>query len=197
MNYNPSSDQRHAKCISEKQLQLNNIMRLLWEQHVYWTRFAISGIVFNTPDADQSSQRLLQNPKDFADVLAPLYGEDTAARFAELFTSHLTIAAQLVTELKNGDRVKAAQTERSWYQNADQIAAFLAQINPYWSVREWQDMLYSHLRMTKNEAVALISEDYAASVALFDRIEQEALKMADAMTSGIMRQFFNDDLRWQ
>lgn len=197
MNFNPSSNQRHGICISEKQLQLSNILRLLWEQHVYWTRFAISGIVFNTPDADQSSQRLLQNPEDFAAVLAPLYGEDTAARFAKLFTSHLTIAAQLITELKNGDRIKAAQTERSWYQNADQIAAFLAQINPYWSMREWQDMLYNHLRMTKNEAVALISEDYAASVALFDRIEHQALMMADAMTTGIMRQFFNNDLRLQ
>lgn len=164
-------------------------MRLLWEQHVYWTRLVISGIVFDSPDLQQSSARLLKNPRDFADVLEPYYGKKAAAKFTELFTSHLTIAAQLVTELKEGNKAKAAQTERSWYENASQIARFLAEINPYWSMREWKEMLYSHLRMTKNEAAAFLSKDYAASVAVFDKIEQEALEMADTMTRGIVAQF--------
>lgn len=191
MNLYPLENQPNFGCISGTELQLNNQMRLLWEQHVFWTRLAISGIVFASPDSQQSSARLLRNPKDFATALEPYYGKESMDKFADLFTSHLTIAAQLVTELKNGDTVKAAQTEKNWYENADQIAAFLAQINPHWNMREWQEMLYNHLHMTKNEVAAFLSKDYETSVSIFDKIEQEALEMADIMTGGLMAQFYN------
>lgn len=181
-------NERERGCISRSELQLNNMMRLLWEQHVYWTRLVISGIVFDSPDIKQSTARLLRNPGDFADALMPFFGEKEMTKFKELFTSHLTIAAQLVSELKAGERANAMETERRWYENANQIAVFLAGINRYWSMRRWQEMMYNHLNMTKNEAAAFLAKDYAASVSIFDRIEDEALEMADMMTRGIVRQ---------
>lgn len=36
--------------------------------------------------------------------------------------------------------------------NADNIAEFLAVINPYWCEQKWRDMMYSHLSMTEKEA---------------------------------------------
>lgn len=188
MNRCPSEAQRECRCISRKELELNNQMRLLWEQHVYWTRLAISGIVFASPDLEQSTERLLRNPGDFAAVLTPFYGERAMAKFTELFTAHLTIAAQLVSELKAGNSRKAAETERRWYENANQIAGFFAAVNPCWSLRRWQEMLYSHLSMTKKEAAAFLSGNYAESVSIFDCIEKRALEMADVMTRGIIRQ---------
>lgn len=172
-------------------LMLNNQMRLLWEQHVYWTRFVISGIVFHSPDLEASQTRLMRNPGDFADVLTHFYGRATANKFAELLTEHLTIAGELVTAAAAEKTQEAADAEKRWYENADEIAVFLASINPYWSQREWQRMLYSHLAMTKQEAVDFIKEDYAASVDIFDQIEREALEMADQMTDGILRQSLN------
>jgi len=61
-------------------------------------------------------------------------------------------------------------------------------------------MLYAHLAMTKAEAVAFITGNYAESVAVFDRIELEALEIADRMTEGILSQFpnlFCDRLFWE
>lgn len=168
---------------------LSNRMRLLWSQHVYWTRLAIAGIVFNSPDAQESSTRLLQNPGDFAETMTPFYGERAMEEFEQLFTAHLTIAAQLVGELKAGNRRKAVETEQQWYENSDQLASFFAALNPCWRQNSWREMLYNHLDMTKQEALALIAGDYAASVAIFNRIEQEAMEMADVMTEGIARQF--------
>lgn len=175
--------------ISRREQMLGNRLRLLWSQHVYWTRFVISGIVFQLPDLETSKTQLLRNPGEFAAVLSPFYGEASASRFAELLTEHLAIAAELITAAAEGKSAEAAETETRWYENADHIAAFLAYLNPYWTMQEWQEMLYSHLAMTKQEALDFISGDYAASAAIFQRIEQEAMEMADRMTEGIAQQF--------
>lgn len=168
---------------------LSNHLRLLWEQHVVWTRLVIISIIFNLPDVEFVTKRLLRNPKDFATALRPLYGEQVAARFDSLLTSHLVIAAELVKAAKAGDSRAAANAERRWYANADEIAAFLARINPYWSEQEWKDMLYEHLAFTKAEAVNILTGKYAEGIAVFDQIEMQALEMADVMTNGIIRQF--------
>ena len=175
--------------ISEAELALSNRMRLLWEQHVYWTRMVILSMVFGLPDTQVVTNRLPRNPKDFEATLGRFYGKDIAAKFAELLTSHLTIAAELVSAAKAGDSTAAADAEKRWYENADQIAAFLGSINPYWSVQLWQKMLYDHLAMTKTEAVNILSQEYEDSVSVFENIEQQALNMADMMTQGIVKQF--------
>lgn len=193
MKIYPSELKKGRMCssgVSCKEQMLGNQMRLLWEQHVYWTRLVISGIVLKTPDLEASKARLLRNPGDFAAALSPFYGRAASARFASLLTDHLTIAAELVTAASEGKAQEAAEAEKRWYANADQIASFLSTINPHWTMSEWRDMLYSHLSMTKEEAVDFINANYAASVAVFDQIEKEALEMADQMTEGIVQQFF-------
>lgn len=177
------------ECISKKQQTLSSHIRLLWEQHVYWTRLFILSVAFGLPDTEFVTDRLLRNPKDFEEALKPFYGKDIAAKFAELFTSHLTIAAELVTAAKAGDSAATADAERRWYANADEIAAFLSSINPYWSAQEWRKMLYDHLAMTKTEAVDILTQKYEDSISIFDHIEQQALMMADAMTQGLVKQF--------
>lgn len=169
-------------------MTVNNQMRLLWEQHVYWTRLFISGAVFGSPDVKFTEARLLRNPGDFAEALEPVYGEKEAEQFKKLFTDHLTIAGQLVTELKAGNTAQAEQTRQQWYANADEVAAFLTSINPCWTFGEWQEMMDSHLALTEQEADAFIRGDYEESILIFDTIEQEALEMADMMTRGIMMQ---------
>ncbi|MEA4973339.1 MAG: acetylglutamate kinase [Candidatus Metalachnospira sp.] len=135
------------------------------------------------------TNRLLRNPKDFEAALIPYYGEDIAAEFAELLTSHLTIAAELIKAAIANDSAAVDDAERQWYTNADQIAAFLSSINPYWSEQEWQKMLYDHLAMTKTEAVDILTQKYSDSINEFENIEQQALAMADMMTQGIVKQF--------
>lgn len=184
-----STPQSVSQEISKSELTLNNQMRLLWEQHVYWTRLFIVSTVFSLPDAGLVTKRLLRNPKDFELALQQFYSDDTAAKFAELLTSHLTIAAELVNAAKVGDNATATDAEKRWYANADEIAVFLASINPYWTVQEWQKFLYDHLAMTKAEAVGFLTQNYADSIMTFEVIEQEALAMADAMTQGLVRQF--------
>lgn len=171
------------------QVCITGQMRTLWEQHVYWTRFFIVSTAVGLSDIGAVTDRLLRNPKDFARVLIPFYGAETAGQFEELFTEHLKIGGDLVNAAKNDDSKKADELRRNWYENADEIDCFLASINPFWNSSKWQEMMYSHLNMTEKEAALQLQGDYKASIDMFDSIEQEALMMADYMACGIVRQF--------
>jgi len=164
-------------------------MRRLWIEHVLWTRLFIESTAFNLPDLEPVTNRLLQNPVDFANELRPLYGEQTASQFKQLLTDHLLIAAQLVNAAKAGNTSEAEKQRKRWYSNAQDIAVFLASINPWWNVSQWRNLLFEHLRMTENEAVFILTGQYENGVKEYDNIQAEALIMADVMTCGIIRQF--------
>ena len=175
--------------ISEKEMDLRNVMRSLWEQHIAWTRMTLISIIKDLPDVDFVTNRLLRNPIDFERVLEVFYGYEIASQFSDLFKSHLVIAAQLVKAAKAGDNKGSADAEKRWYANADEIALFLSRINPYWSQENWKTMLYEHLRMTKSETVNILTNNYEESITEYDEIEMQALKMADVMAEGIVKQF--------
>lgn len=171
------------------QVQLSNTIRRLWIEHVLWTRFFILSTAFSLPDLQPVTERLLQNPDDFAKQLKPFYGEQKAHQFKQLFTDHLMIAAKLVNAAKAGETAEADKQRKLWYANAEDIARFLASINPFWDMSEWRNLLFAHLRMTENEAVFILTSEYKKGINEYDDIQAEALRMADVMTHGIVHQF--------
>lgn len=175
----------HRNCAGV--IQLNNTFRKLWEQHVMWTRSFIISTADNLGDLDFVTKRLLRNPADFAAVLKIYYGNEKAGKFQKLFEDHLLIAADLVNQAKAGNSEGVETARNKWYQNAADIAAFLSNINPYWNRQEWNKMLDEHLKMTEDEAVTRLQEQYRQNVEIYDSIENQALAMADYMTQGILR----------
>ena len=93
---------KSKNCLTCRQLQLSNKFRQLWNEHVLWTRSFIVSTAFCLPDIEAVTDRLLQNPCDFARVLRRFYGRHKAETFKRLFTDHLLIAAALVTAIKTG-----------------------------------------------------------------------------------------------
>ena len=170
-------------------MDLMNYFRMLWEQHVVWTRIAVMGIVHQLPEADLILQRLLRNATDFSNALAPFYGEEAANEFARLFSEHITIAGELVKAIMAGENNAVTDTDRRWRENADQIASFLASINPYWREDDWSAMLYEHLDLLSANIEDMIAQNYQESINGFDQIEMQALEMADMMAEGLAMQF--------
>jgi len=110
-------------------------------------------------------------------------------KFSDLLTSHLVIASELVKAAKAGDNKAASDAEKQWYANADEIAAFLGSINPYWSQEDWKMMMYAHLALVKAEVVNMLTKDFESGIQVYDEIERQALEMADVMAEGIIKQF--------
>jgi len=183
--YNPLNS------INKKILNLNNDLRKLWEQHVFWTKLVIMSIASGSPDIQLVSERLLKNATDFQKLFTPLYGPTASEKFKELLKDHLLIAADLVNAAKKKDNASVNLIEAKWYKNADEIADFFSRINPYWDRNDMRKMLYEHLVLVKSEAVSVLTNKYEDSISLFDKIEDQALIMADMFTEGILKQFPN------
>lgn len=175
--------------MSKAEVDFISMNRLLWMEHVNWTRMTIISIVFGLPDLQFVEQRLLRNATDLGNCLRPFYGNQIANHYTELIKEHLLLAAELVTAAVKGDEQKAAEAEKQWYRNADDIAEFLSGINPYLNIEEVRQMLYMHLALTKQEAVYMIQKNYKADVEVFDKIEAQALEMSDMIAHAIVKQF--------
>jgi len=164
-------------------------MRLLWEQHVYWTKSAVQALIMNSPNKEQVLNRLLRNATDMGTILIPYYGKVRADEYSALIKSHLTIAADLVGAAIKGDNEAFNKLNEQWLQNAADIAHFWSAINPFLSQSETEEMFINHLDLLKAEVVYLIQKDYSAAIDLFDEIEIQALHMADEFSLAMIKQF--------
>ena len=162
----------------------------LWEDHVTWTRIYIMSVTSDLPDADAAAQRLLQNQVDIGNAIKPLYGDEAGAQLTSLLNEHILIAADLLAVAKVGDTAKFEDANERWYENADEIAAFLNSANPkHWSLAEMQSMMSMNLDLTLEEASARLNADWAGDVAAYDKVHDEILQMARMLTESIVTQF--------
>jgi hypothetical protein len=181
------------KKISQQKVDLTLAMDRLWEDHVTWTRIYIMSVTSDLPDADFAAQRLLQNQVDIGDAIRPLYGDEAGEQLTSLLNDHILIAAELLSAAKAGENDKFEDANARWYENADQIGAFLHSANPKnWSEDDMQAMMKAHLDKTLQEAVARLNGDWDADIAAYDQIHDDILHMAGMLTEGIIAQFPKD-----
>ena len=167
----------------------HDAMRVLWEDHIVWTRMAIISIVDDRPDQSFAVERLLRNQDDIGDAVKPFYGEAAGEALSALLREHIVGAADLLVAAKTGVGFEAAH--EAWYANGDEIGAFLADANPNWDRAEMQTMMADHLDLTLAEAVARLGADFDADIAAYDEIHVQILHMADMLSDGIVAQFPN------
>jgi hypothetical protein len=169
--------------------ELRDNMRVLWMQHIVWTRVFLIDSLAGLPDTDAAEARLLQNQLDIGNAIKPFYGEDAGNQLAALLYDHITGVAAVVAAAKAGDMAAFARANAAWYANADQIAQFLANANPSFSETDLENLMHDHLALTFGEAQARLDKDYNADIAAFDSVEMHILMMADSLTMGIATQF--------
>ncbi|MDQ3835650.1 MAG: hypothetical protein M3270_01770 [Thermoproteota archaeon] len=172
-----------------KATELRIALRDLWIQHIVWTRLYIVAAAADQPDATFAAERLLKNQEDIGNAIKPFYGDQAGNQLTSQLKDHITIAVDLLKAAKAGDSTALGEIEDRWYANADEIATLLSTANPNWAKEDMLSMLDEHLSLTKTEAVARLTGDYATDVTTFDALYKHAVSMADEFTVGIINQF--------
>jgi hypothetical protein len=180
-----ASDDLNQTKVTELRIGLHD----LWLEHVVWTRQYIVAAAADSPDAAFAAERLLKNQEDIGDAIKPYYGDEAGDRLTALLKDHILIAVDLLDAAKAGDAEAVEEIEAKWYDNGDDIATFLSAANSNWNKEEMVSMINEHLSLTKTEAVARLTGDYATDVETFDALYVHAVSMADSFTTGIVAQF--------
>jgi hypothetical protein len=169
-----------------KKSELKECMRIVWLQHVYWTRLLLISIAQRLDDESQTAARLLRNPKDIACIFAKFFPHDCVCEVECLLTEHLQIGAELINALRDSSK-NADKLNKDWYINAEKIAKALHCMNPCYDFCEWKEMMFTHLDLTKNEVAARLAKKYKKDIEAFADVEREAICMADMLTCGIVK----------
>jgi hypothetical protein len=170
------------------QLQLD--MRKLWTDHTVWTRDYIVAAVAGAPDADAAAARLMKNQEDIGNAVASYYGADAGKRLTDLLKQHISIAVDLIKAAKANNQTMVSTEQQKWQENGNQIADFLASANPTnWPQSDLRALMKKHLETTTDEVLARLNKDWAADVRAYDTVYDHILMMADALSSGIIKQF--------
>jgi hypothetical protein len=171
----------------------HDAMRMLWEDHIVWTRqFIVSAATGaeNLPDTGPTVDRLLANQADIGNAIKPFYGDAAGDQLTGLLRQHILTAADIIAAAKAGDADAVAAASAAWYVNADEIATFLSEANPSnWPLAEMRAHMKSHLDLTLEEAVARLQGRYADDIAAYDKVHADILEMADMLSAGIIAQF--------
>ena len=175
---------------SKSAIDLRMTMRKLWEDHITYTSFYITSALAGSDDTGKVAERLLRNQEDLGNAIKPIYGEDAGSKLTALLKEHILIAVDLVKAAKGGDMEATEAADKKWYKNGEEIAEFLSGANPKnWPKKALTDMMFAHLAVTKDAVVAKLGKDHAAAIVAYDKGHDHILMMADALSTGIVKQF--------
>jgi phage terminase Nu1 subunit (DNA packaging protein) len=180
----PSSTTSNAAAVD-----LQMTMRVLWEEHITYTRNYIISALAGLPDSDAVAKRLLRNQDDIGNAIKPYYGDVAGQQLAALLRDHIRIATEVVKAARAGEKGRLAKAQAKWSKNGKDIAALLSSANPNWHRKSLETMLQRHLDLTTAEVAARLNKDWAADIKAYDDGHAHMLMFADMLADGIAKQF--------
>lgn len=170
----------------ETMQSLQERMRLAWLSHVYWTRMYLMSVTSDAKDQQETEERLLETADEIVDVFASRLPVNVVRQLRNLLIEHIEIGGEIIQALKTGNMENYDGLVKEWYSNANQIATLLGEQNPFFAGRDTRNMLLNHLDLTREEIEQQINGAYAQSIDTFRDIVDQAVKMADFFSQGLL-----------
>jgi hypothetical protein len=169
---------------------VHDVMLKVWEEHVTWMRHYMISAVANLPDKEFVAGRLMRNQEDIGRTLHPYYGVAAGDKFTALLKEHIRITIDLIDAAKTGDDARQKAASSHWNTNADDIAAFLHELNPkYWPVEELRSLIGEHLQLVSDVIGFRVHALWTDDIAAHDKVHRQILILTDALSAGITSQF--------
>lgn len=164
-------------------------MRKLWAEHVIWMREYIIAAAADLANTKELSDRIIKNQFDIGDALGEYFGADAGSQFTVLLKDHIAIGMEIVEVIKSKNQEKLRETEARWRKNIEDIAHFLQKMNTNWTIKETLADLSDHLDLIAKEVNGRMKKDWKKDIKAADETLDQALKFADMLTNGIIKQF--------
>lgn len=179
-----------GSAVPEKVASTQDALRDLWIGHIFWVREVVAArLADNERQANVSEQQVVDNAKAIAGAIEPYYGAAASERLFELLAGHWgAISEYLDATIEDEDAKQNAAVEQLT-ANADDIATFLSSANPNWPVDTLRGLLAAHGAHHVRQIDQLDARQYAEEAATWSAMKDHMYVIADALTSGIAKQF--------
>lgn len=165
-------------------------MRMLWVQHMEWTRMAVVDFAAGSAGFPTTAGRLLRNQEDIGNAIKPFYGEAAGNQLTTLLKSHITDFVAFFQAAKAGDATALEAAKATVYANAQEIGDFLAAANPRnWPQADMRAMMKAHIDQTIAYGSDELAGQYAEGITTYDAAEAHMVQMADELSSGLISAF--------
>lgn len=173
--------------LTYEQMNIIRNSQTLWERLGFLVRSLMISVL-RDPERTQASVNQLYNllAVYFHNYLQIFYGYDVAQKFTNYFTNFITAMWRLFEATSANDKELIDYYTSEIYNAADELAAFLANINLFWSVDQWKSFLHQYIRTTLDEYLALANKDFDMEYQIFNRLQELTVLIGDYMARGII-----------
>jgi hypothetical protein len=175
----------NEQCITYSQMSMIFNTRIFWRRLTIWIRIYILSRYLGVGTAEVTFERLYLENLNFGDTLRIHFSRSISDKYSQLLNQFTIGIRELITALLEEDLDAARQNIDRLLQNADQTAAFLASISPYFDETEWKNLLRTYLQDTIQEANLFASEDYRLDIEYFDRIMAHSNTIGDVFAQAL------------
>ena len=174
------------------QVELSNMIRRLWVDNNRCVRTLISRILFDIGGQEGKEAveiRLAQIASDFGNLFAQYYGEEVGHDIRVNYLRYIDALESLIEAYRDNDLAAATMYRRILYGIADELAREYSQINKYWDMPTLQILLYELINDTEDQIISILAGDYVKDIEEYDAFMEQAYRIADELTYGMLKQF--------
>jgi len=180
------------RCVTYEEMNLIFDIMMFWFDLTNWVRAFMLSRYQSVGNEDEVYARLQRVVTDFINNLKQVFGDTPAVNELQLaLNAYIDLIDSLITAQLTGNVEQVDLITRQLYQNADNIAASLAAITPYWDQDEWRTILYNNLRSTLDETTMFLTEDYARNLDIFSTLISQSESSGDYLAQGVLNHMFS------
>jgi hypothetical protein len=175
---------------SVKAVQLEETLRGLWVDHIFWVRSVVLSSKYGDPEAAKVAEKsAVNNARAIADSIIPFYGKAAGDKLFELLAGHYGAVKSYMSAAFANDKAGMDAARNSLRANADAIAVFLSSANPNWPRDTLESLLMTHGAHHLEQIDAIGRKDFASEAVNWASMKEHMYMIADALGAGIVKQF--------
>ena len=180
-----SKNRYQEPTITYGQMHLLFHIRNLWREMATWTRAYMTSSSANLAIRDDVFNRLYKVSQEFANIIGLVFGDQIAEQFLQYLSVQLVLTKELIDAQIDGNVALVNELFRQLFQNADEIAKFMASINPFWNETVIRNLIYTYHQYTLQEIATLLSQENQKNIDSYDILLHHADSMGDYFAQGL------------
>lgn len=174
-------------CFTYEQMNEIYSIRMFWFELVTWIRNFMISRYRGIGDENDVFNRLQEVPINYVNSLKKIFGDNPAIDELQLeLNTYIDLIDNLITAQMADDTDAIRRITQLLYRNADERAASVSKLTPYWTENEWKTRLYNNLRGTLDSSTTFLAGDYARNMDIYSRLLDQAESASDFFTKGLI-----------